>query len=192
VAILDMTAKTGAISSVFPVHRTEPQRQRTGDAELRVLDGGGRLLSRTPVAIRLMSDTPPKAHQGALIDASVPVSKGMVSLQLVVHKRVLDTFTSSLRKPGAPKDVKIGGPPPGQKAAPGVPNNRMRWTSSPGKGGPIFYTVEMLGERERWEAIGIGLTEPALRLTPEQTRAMLRITATNGFVNSEPLIVRGR
>ena len=192
VGSLDLTARTGAIRYVFPVARFEPQRLSAANAALLVLDEKGRVASRTKTAIRLLTDRPLKSHQIALIDASVPASPEMARIQLVLGKHVLAEFASTFRKPSSPTSAKIRAPLHDAQRAPGVPTYLLMWTASSAAGDSIFYTVEVLGKEKRWETIGIGLTRPELGLTPEQTQATLRVTATNGFVNSDPLIIPGR
>lgn len=191
VATVDDTALTGKITSVFPVERAEPQRQRIREATLQSLDGRGKVLASTPVELRLESDQPPKSHRLAIVDASIPVTKGMVAIRLALRDKTIDEFKSSFRPVAPPSDPILDRTKPAPRLD--VPSIRLHWTPSPSSNSErITYIVEKFGEGGRLETVGIGITEPSLLLSTTDAKADLRIIATNGFRNSPPADLRGR
>jgi hypothetical protein len=68
----------------------------------------------------------------------------------------------------------------------------LQWKPVHLPGDKITYTIEMSKDGSTWRTIGIGVLKPELGVTGQNARSrLLRVTATNGFRNSRPVILRG-
>jgi hypothetical protein len=194
VGTLDLTGETGEIEYVFPVEQTEEQPKSTRTVELLVLDGTGKELSRTTAAVRLLSDRKPEDHILALVNASVPADSQMTTIRLLIGTKSVAEFRSVYRKPQPPVAPKLEAPANESKQKPGAQSYRLSWQAprETAASGPLMYTVEVSADERRWQTIGIGLKGTSLALTAEQSRMSLRITAQNGFLKSDPMVLKGR
>ena len=192
VASLDLTAKSGSIRYVNPVTRASSLVLKTSPAELRALSAQGQTIGTYPVEIRKDTDIPANGHETALIDAVVPYSERLRRIQLIFDAKVKDEFRASQQTPASPSPARLvrSPRPPGSPAPPFA--FLVEWKPVHLQGDKITYTVEMTKDGSTWRTIGIGVTKPELGITAQNASSrLLRVTATNGFRNSKPVIVEG-
>jgi hypothetical protein len=189
VASLNITKRTAVIRYVNPVaHAIEQASATERAAELRATGRDGRTVGLFPVQIRLDTDIPPGEDKTALVDATVPLTPELASVQLVLEQKVVATFHASHSKPTPPKGLKLA------KLASSVGTNAvyayaLKWlpskTAVPTD--RIVYSVQWSDDGQVWQAIAVGLKDASLRLSAEQGRhRFIRVIATNGFVDSDP------
>ncbi len=188
VATVDITAQTGKIRYVNPVKKAAPQEPSRLQAELRALTAQGQLIATYKVTLRKDTDVPPREHQTALIDAAVPYSEKIGRIQLVLTDKVNDEFRAGQQLPPSPGPAKLERIAKGVTSpAPGF-DYLLRWKPVTMPGDHITYTVEASDDDSNWLTIGIGIIKPLLGITRENANSrFLRVTATNGFRNSEPV-----
>jgi hypothetical protein len=192
VATLDLTSRSGAIRYVTPVTRASSLTLIKSPAELRSLTAQGQTIGIYPVEIRKDTDIPANEHQTALIDAVVPYSEKLGRIQLVLDTKVKDEFRSSQQQPPSPSPARIIESPKSSASPTPAFEFLLQWKPVHLPGDKITYTVEMSKDGSTWRTIGIGVLKPELGITGQNARSrLLRVTATNGFRNSRPVILRG-
>jgi hypothetical protein len=69
----------------------------------------------------------------------------------------------------------------------------LTWVPPTSAAGTVTYTVQTSDNGKTWHTIAVGLTEPSLTLTPDQSRArMARVSASNSFRSAAPMMIHLR
>jgi hypothetical protein len=183
VAALNLTKRTGSIDYVSPVTRANPSSSPNSRAELIVRDAAGKELFRQSVAIQETTDTQVGEDRTALIDATLPFRDDMARIQLELDGTVLAEYANERTTPPAVSGVKIA-----RQA--GARNFTLNWNAPATSVGRVTYTVLAPEAGNRWVTIAVGLTEPTLALSIDQSKlATLRLSENNGFRTSPPVDV---
>ncbi len=183
VATINLTKRTGTIDYVTPLPSAVPSVGLSGRSELVVRDTSGREILRQPVPLKLMSDTQPDEDQMALIDAAVPFHEDMAQIDLVLDGAVLAQYTNAQVTPPAVSGIKT-------TMRRGESGPTISWTAAPASAGEVTFTVQMSIDTNQWQTIAVGLANPMVTLSADQTKArQLRFTASNGFRSSASVVI---
>lgn len=187
VATLDLSGKRGRFRYVTPVKSGTLAQKANNQVVIRAVASDGRVIADYPAEYQVTTDKLPSEARTATVDATLRIDPRVSRLELHMEGRVVDTFASLSSPPAAPRAGRIVS---GQ-AKDGFAYE-LQWTDVRRRTGEtIRYLVEM-GDGSLWTTIGIGRASNRLRLTAGQARAAsLRVTASNGFRNSEPLLIKG-
>ncbi len=188
--------RAGRIDALTRVGRAASNPPAPADApELVLLDGAGREMSRTPVAVFRFEDVPSAgdtAHPAGLINAAIPIDAAARTVRIEYGGRVLATRTGGTGVP----HVSVGRSPARRGAEPQALRGAqlIRWSGSHPQRSALTYTVLLSGDGgATWETHAVGLPQAQYRVPPE-TAARLgssgrplryRIVASDGFNSSE-------
>jgi hypothetical protein len=188
VASLNLTRGTGKILHVKHVPQAMvPTVAPTTIASIRLLDPSGRILGDYPQWVRHSTDIPRGEDQTALINATIPETQNVGSVELVLAEKVIDRLEVP-RTPPTVGSVRIR--PSDQVAGAAV---SIAWEAAPDSRNT--YEIQISTDAGRtWESIAIGLREPALVITPEQMLGRkltdVRVIASDGYNESRPFAVK--
>lgn len=189
VASVNVTKQTGKIEYVTPVAKAAPQAASDGRAELRTLTNTSEVLGHYAVQVREDTDIPTGEDQTAIIDAAIPFTPSLGQIQLVLSGKILDNFRASQNQPPRPTGLRLahGAIAPTAEVAAGTV---ITWAPTLMPGDHVTYVVQTSQDGKTWDTIGVGLVQPTLALTAQQAASsFVRIIATNGFQNSEPVVL---
>ncbi len=191
VASVNVSRKRGDIRYVNPVAHPIKQYQVSREAELQAYTHAGKLIASYAVQLREDSDVPPGEDREALVDATIPLTRELATIHLVLDRAVLAKFSASQRKPPAIEEVRLLELSADERDR--QPRFELKWTPVQLPGDQITYSVQWSTDSHVWQAIAVGLTGPSLALSPSQARRkLLRVIATNGYVDSEPALAHAK
>jgi len=181
VARVNLTRRQGTIEFVNPLPSGAPSTPEPwSEVLVRVLRADETLLEELPVEVKLDSELGPRDDRTGLVDATLPVDPDARMLELVIGGQVVDTFRAAAHPPVGPMSGRV---------AVDQHTLHLTWDPGPTADAKHTYTVQAsTDDGETWQTLGIGLTEPSIRIDKNQfergREVRLRVLATDGFTSS--------
>lgn len=184
VASVNVTNSSGSIEYVSPAISASQQSRDARAAELVTLRADGSVIAHYPVDLNLDSDTPANEPQKGLVDASVEATNDLHEIRLVLNGKQLASFSASQEKPAKPSTLAASQ----NHGAPGENGMLLSWNPKAAQE-HLTYTIQVSDDKRSWTAVAVGANSPSVELNGEQRkRKFVRVIATNGFKNSDPVV----
>ena len=179
VATLNLTQGTGKILHVKHVPQAMvPTISPSTIASVRLLDRSGRVLGDYPQWVRHATDIPREEDQTALINATIPETRNVGLVELVLAERVVDRLEVP-RTPPTLGTVRIRVADQPARGA-----FSIAWEAAPDSRNSYEVQISTDGGRT-WETIAIGLRESTLVIAPSQLLGRkltdVRVIASDGY-----------
>jgi hypothetical protein len=190
IARLNLSRDTGHIEFVNRVTKAMVRPQQSGEASLRFLDSGGRIIARIAVPIKRSTDIPPNEDQTALVDATVLAPSDVSRIELLHGEKVLDTLTVPSHAPQFHSLEVLRAP-----AAAASETAPLAWEATHQDGAPLTYSIQISSDDAKtWQTVAVGLRSPQHTLTLSETGGrkdvLVRIIANDGFNSTTSAPVR--